>query len=197
MTKKLTLTISALIALAWAPALSAQLEDVWSAAGVTGIVDEADLNTHAFNSTGSVSIKSSVASGTLDIRFPVHVMPNHLAPAGACTELSAVLRDTGPGVRVLVSLVELGVKSGFEGQRTVRGQIDSDTTPRTSRLNEPLAYGRYRTCINVPSGSFQPFDFQFFTYYIEAQLIKTVAGGNPGPGLMSVQICHTDEACEP
>jgi hypothetical protein len=206
MANRLICCISAVLVLAWAPAARAQVEDIWSAAGVTGMVDEADGNIHSFNSTGSVSIKSSVASGTLDIRFPVHTMPNHLVPEGACTEFSAVLRDTGPGVRVIVRLVELGVKSGLEGRRTVLGQIDSDTTPRGGRLNEPLEYARYRTCLDIPTvrpalavaqGSFRPFDFQLFTYYVEAQLIKTAQGGNPGPGLMSVQICNTEEQCEP
>jgi hypothetical protein len=194
MTEKLTSMVAALIVLAWAPAASAQVEDIWSAAGVTGIVDEADLNMHTFNTSGSVSIKSSVASGTLDIRFPVHTMPAHDAPAGACTELRAVLRDTGPGVRVVVRLMQLGIRSGFAGQLTSLGQIDTDKSQRLSHLNEPLAYAEYRTCLNVPAG--RPFDFQLFTYYVEAQLIKTAAGGNPGPGLMSVQICHTEEQCE-
>ena len=188
--------ISAVIVLAWAPAASMQVPaDIWSAAAVTGTVDEADLNIHQYNTTGSVSIKSSVNSGTLDIRFPVQTMPNHFAPAGACTELRALLRDTGPGVRVIVRLMQLGVRSGFEGQLTSLGGIDSDTTRRLSALNQPDQYATYRACLNV--GTDRPFDFSFYTYYVEAQLIKTAAGGNPGPGLMAVQICHTEEQCEP
>ena len=197
MANRFTSSVSGLLILTMATAAPAQLvvEDIWSAAGVTGIVDEADLGIYAFNGTGSVSIKSSVASGILDVRFPVHTMPAHDAPPGACTELRALLRDTGPGVRVIVRLMQLGIKSGFDGQLTSLGQIDTNTTPRLSRLNEPLAYAQYRTCLNVPTG--RPFDFQFFTYYVEAQLIKTAEGGNPGPGLMAVQICHTEEQCEP
>jgi hypothetical protein len=186
--------ISAVIILVWAPAASAQVPaDIWSAAGVTGTIDEADLNIHQFNSTGSVSIKSSVGSGTLDIRFPVQTMPNHFAPAGACTELRAQLRDTGPGARVIVRLMQLGVRSGLEGQLTSLGGIDTDRTQRLSALNQPDQYATYRACLNV--GTDRPFDFAFFTYYVEAQLIKTTAGGNPG--LMTVQICHTEEQCEP
>src|SRR5919199_6386889 len=118
MANRLTWGISAALVLAWAPAMLAQfvVEDIWSAAGATGIVDEADRDIYQFNSTGSVSIKSSVASGTLDIRFPVQTMPAHDAPAGACTQLRALLRDTGPGVRVVVRLMQLGIKSGFDGQ---------------------------------------------------------------------------------
>jgi hypothetical protein len=185
--------ISATIVLAWALIASAQVPaDIWSAAGVTGTIDEADLNIYQFNSTGSVSIKSSVPSGTLDIRFPVHTMPNHSAPAGACTELRAVLRDTGAGARVIVRVMQLGIHSGFEGQLTSLGGIDSDRTPRLSPVNQPDQYAPYRTCLNVGT---TPFDFAFFTYYVEAQLIKTTAAANPG--LMSVQICHTEEQCEP
>lgn len=192
---KIASFISAAIVLACASTASAQVPDIWAAAGIAGIVDEADQNIHQFNSTGSVSIKYSVASGTLDIRFPVQTLPSHDAPAGACTEMRAVLRDTGAGSRVVLRLMRLGIGGGYEGQLTSMGGIDSDSTRRWSRLNEPLEYGQYRSCLNVPAGS--PFDFQFFTYYVEAQLIKTSDGGNPGPGLMAVQICHTDGQCEP
>jgi hypothetical protein len=187
--------ISAVIVLAWAPAASMQVPaDIWSAAAVTGIIDEADLNIHQFNSTGSVSLKYSVPSGTLDIRFPVQTMPNHFAPAGACTEMRAVLRDTGPGARVLVRLMQLGIRSGLEGRLTSLGGIDSDRSLRLSALGQPDQYASYRACLNV--GTDRPFDFSLYTYYVEAQLIKTAESGNPGPGLMSVQICHTEEQCE-
>jgi hypothetical protein len=196
MANRLASCISTLIVLASPLAAFAQVPDIWSAAGVTAIVDDSDQRIHQFNRTGSISIKSSVASGTLVMRFPVHTMPGHDAPDGACTELSAVLRDTGPGVRVIVRLMQLGLKSGFEGQLTSLGEIDSDTTPRGTRPGDtPTSYARYKTCLNVDNGA--PFDFSFFNYYVEALLMKTAAGGNPGPGLKSVQICHTEEQCEP
>jgi hypothetical protein len=186
--------ISAVFVLACAPVAFMQTPaDIWSAAGVTGSVDEADLNIHQFNSTGSVSIRSSVASGILDIRFPVATMTNHTAPTGACTELRAVLRDTGAGARVVVRLMQLGIRGGLERQLTSLGQIDSDRTPRLTALNEPDQYASYRTCLNVSTEP--PFDFASFNYYVEAQLIKTTSTANPG--LMAVQICHTNEQCEP
>jgi hypothetical protein len=196
MAKRLTGWFAAAILMSCVIGISAQVKDTWSAAGITGIVDESDMGIHQFNTTGSVSIKASVANGTLDIRFPVQTMPNHSAPQGACTELRALLRDPGPGSRVIVRLMQLGIKSGFDGELTSLVQIDSDTTPRLSRLNEPLEYAQYRACFPAPPGG-QPFDYDFFTYYVEAQLIKTSQGGNPGPGLMAVQICHTEEQCEP
>lgn len=78
---------------------------------------------------------------------------------------------------------------------TTLAQIDSDTATRMTNMNDLLQYAEYRTCYRPASGV--PFDFSFFNYYVDAQLIKTAAGGNPGPGLMSVQICHTEEQCEP
>jgi hypothetical protein len=192
--KRTVSVISAVISLAWVSTSAQTPADIWSAAGVTATIDEADLNIHQFNTAGSISIKSSVASGTLDIRFPVQTMPNHVAPAGACTQMRAVLRDPGAGSRVIVHLMRLGIGAGLEGQLTSLGGIDTDHTPRLTALNQPDEYAAYRACLNV--GTDRPFDFALFTYYVEAQLIKTAAGGNPGPGLMAVQICHTEEQCE-
>jgi hypothetical protein len=181
MAPRLTAFISAVVLLACAPAVSAQA--IWTASGVTGIVDEADTHLHSFNSTGSVSIKSSISGGTLDIRFPI----NALGPLGLseCVMMRARLRDTGAGARVLVSLIALDITTG---KRSVLGQIDSNNvTPP----GDPTQYELYRTCLNVDSSL--PFDFVFFTYYVEAQLIKTTATANPG--LMALQIC-TEDRCE-
>jgi hypothetical protein len=188
MGRQLTSFISAVLALACASAVSAQqgfFPSVWTAAGVTGIVDEADTNIYVFNSTGSVSIKKSVASGTLDIRFPVQTLPNNESPEGACVQMRARLRDTGVGARVLVRLIRLDVTSG--SLRSI-GEIDTNTVPEF----EGDHYSVYQTCLNVPNAF--PFDVGSFAYYVHAQLIKTTATANPG--LKAVQICNTDEACQ-
>jgi hypothetical protein len=167
---------------------------IWSAAGVTGIVDDADLNMHSFNSTGSVSIRSSVAAGTLDIRFPVQTVPHLLPPqTGDCAELRVNLRDTGPGARVIVRLMALSIFPGSGTKSTVLGAIDSDTRPPAGDATQ---YRSYATCLNTPSpGTESIFDMAFFTYYVDAQLIKTTAAANPG--LMSLQICPSQDACDP
>ena len=194
MTTRLTWGISTVLAFALAAAVGAQVpRDTWSAAGVTAIVDSEDRGVYQTNTTGSISIRASVARATLDLRFPIQTLPAHSAPAGACTELRASLRDTGPGARVIVRVMQLGVRNGFDGQLTNLGQIDTNSTPRLTHLNEPASYAQYRTCLNVNPAA--PFDFAFFTYYVEAELIKSSSGANPG--LKSVQICHTDEQCEP
>ena len=187
MAHRLASLVSVGFLLASAPGALAQgfFPSVWTAAGVTGIVDEADLAIHVFNNTGSVSIKSSVASGTLDIRFPVQTLPVNSSPSGACVQMRARLRDTGAGARVVVRLMRLDVTTG--SLRSL-GEIDTDTEP----LLEGNRYTLYQTCLAVPNAF--PFDVATFAYYVQAQLIKTAPTANPG--LMAVQICNTDEACQ-
>jgi hypothetical protein len=183
--------VSAVTVLAWAPVASAQ---IWSAAGVTGMVDEADQGIHSFNSTGSVSIKSSVARGTLDIRFPVQAVPDLLVPQESdCPELRVNLRDTGSGARVIVRLMALSIFPGSGTRLTSIAQIDSDTRPLGGDATQ---YRNHRTCLNgTPPGSEFIFDKAFFSYYVDVQLIKTSSTANPG--LMSVQICPSQDACDP
>jgi hypothetical protein len=194
MVRRLTLTsILAVIIIAGAPVVFAQTR-IWSAAGVTGIVDDADLNIHSFNSTGSVSIRSSVPAGILDIRFPVQTVPHLLPPQpGDCAEMRVNLRDTGPGARVIVRLMALSIFPGSGTRLTMLAAIDSDTQPP---VGDPTEYRSYRTCLNNTSpGSEAIFDYAFFSYYVDAQLIRTNASANPG--LMSVQICPAQDACDP
>ncbi len=187
MAPKLSSFITVVFVLACAPAALAQgfLPSVWTVPGVTGIVDDEDTAIYVFNNTGSVSIKSTVASGTLDIRFPVQTLPVNESPEGACVQMRARLRDTGAGARVLVRFMRLSISSG--SLRSI-GEIDTDTVPILGGNH----YSVYQTCLRVPNAF--PFDVGEFAYYVDAQLIKANATANPG--LMAVQICNTDEACQ-
>jgi hypothetical protein len=177
-----------------AASVAAADSGIWSAAGVTGIVDEAGLSIYKFNSTGSVSIKSSVNSGALEIRYPVQTVPDLLIPQqGDCPELRVNLRDTGAGARVLVRLMALSIFPGSGTQVTSLAEIDSDATSAPGGATE---YRSYRTCISrLPPGSEYLFDKAFFSYYVEAQLTKSTATANPG--LMSLQICPSQDRCDP
>ena len=186
--------VSAVIVLGWAQVASAQ---IWSAAGFTGMVDEADQTIHSFNSTGSVSIKSSVTRGMLDLRFPVQTLRDMLVPQeGDCPELRVNLRDTGAGARVIVRLMALSIFPGMDGAPrplTTLGQIDSDTRQPGA---DPTQYRSYAACIDrLPPGSEVLIDYAFFAYYVDVQLIKTTTTANPG--VMSVQICPAQDACDP
>src|SRR4051812_36666351 len=194
MPKIRTSLITALLVTAWAAGAGAQPPSIWSAAAVTGTVDEAGLNIYQFNSTGSASIKSSVSSGTLDLRFPVQTLPDLLMPQqGDCPELRVNLRDTGAGARVVVRLMALSIFPGSGTALTSLGVIDSNATAMSG---DPTQYRTYRTCLNTPSpGSEFLIDRAFFAYYVDAELTKSTPSANPG--LMSVQICPSQDACEP
>jgi hypothetical protein len=192
MARRLMLSLASVVLVLLSPLVA--YGQIWSAAGVTAIVDEEDLNIHRFNSTGSVSIKPTVTSGTLDLRFPVHDLEDLLIPQqGDCPEIRANLRDTGAGARVIVRLMALSIFPGSGTQVTTLAQIDTNTSPAAGG---PTDYRSFRTCIdNTPPGSEFLIDKAFFSYYVEAQLIKTTATANPG--LMSVQICPSQDRCDP
>jgi hypothetical protein len=179
--------ISAVIVLAWATVASAQ----WSAAGATGAVDESDLSMYVFGSNGAVALRSSVR-GTLNVRFPVEIRTPVQTRDSDCPEIQAVLRDTGPGARVIVRLMRLGIGGEATiGELISIGEIDSDTRPP---VGDPNRFRSFRACLVSPS----PDGFEGgidFTYYVEAQLIKTTATGNPG--LMAVRFCSSQDFCDP
>jgi hypothetical protein len=175
--------VSAVIVLTWAPVASAQLR---SAAGIDGNVDEEDLSIYRFNDTGSVSIKSSVTRGTLNIRFQIGEF-SWVRQDGDCPELRANLRDTGAGARVIVRLMRLGIGGEAPvGELTVIAAIDSDA----SAIPPSTRYVPHRVCI--PGDPLSPVEY---TYFIDAQLIKTNSTANPG--LMSVQLCRSQDFCDP
>jgi hypothetical protein len=179
------------IAIGLAATLSAQRPaSIWTQLANTGEVDEADLSVFQFHDTGSVAIKSGVSNTTLDIRYSISANGNYgfegTPPSEGpdpCIRLKASLRDTGAGARVIVRLKQMDIGSG--AMKTL-AMIDSDRDGLVS-----TDYILYQACANVPIDF--PFDFRFFTYFVEAQLIKTAAGANPG--LKVVQVCGA-LACE-
>jgi hypothetical protein len=173
-----------------ATAAAQQPASIWTQLANTGEVDEADASIYQFHDTGAVAIKSGVTNATLDIRYSISANGNYGFQGDPpeegptpCVQLKASLRDTGPGARVVVRLKQMDIGSGTI---TTLAEIDSN------RENLPSTnYILYQQCANVPVDF--PFDFRFFTYFVEAQLTKTSASGNPG--LKVVQVCGA-LACE-
>jgi hypothetical protein len=186
MPRRLIWFVSAVIVFGWAPDASAQF---WSTPGFVGIVDEADMSMHVFGSSGAVAIRSSVARGTLNIRYPILIggFGEFFPPeSGDCTQIRAMLRDTGPGARVIVRLMRLSIGGDLVlGELSSLAEIDSDT-----RQPSGNQYSRYSACLTEDPGAAGD-----YTYFFDVQLIKTTATGNPG--LMSLQICGNEDACEP
>ena len=185
MANRLSWLISAVLLLAWAPDASAQF---WSAPGFVGIVDEADTSMHVFGSNGAVAIRSSVSRGTLNVRYPILVGGFGAFQPGPsdCTQIRVIVRDPGPGARVIVRLVGLGIGGeAVIGELRTLAEFDSDT-----RAPSGNQYVKYSACFNQEPGPHGD-----YTYFMEAALIKSTATANPG--LMSLQICSSDDACEP
>jgi len=183
-----------MVAIGMAIALGASVaaqrpSSIWTQLANTGEVDEADLSTYLLHNTGSVSIKSGVTNATVDIRYSISANgdygfqnPPEEGP-NPCIRLKASLRDTGAEARVVVRLKQMNIASG--AMKTL-AEIDSNLSGVVS-----TNYTLSQQCANVPVDS--PFDFRFFTYFVEAQLSKTAASGNPG--LKVVQVCGA-LACE-
>jgi hypothetical protein len=187
MPRRLIWFVSAVIVFGWAPDASAQF---WSTPGFVGIVDEADMSMHVFGSSGAVAIRSSVARGTLNIRYPILIggFGEFFPPeSGDCTQIRAMLRDTGPGARVIVRLMRLSIGGDLVlGELSSLAEIDSDT----SLAGPSNQFTRRQACLTEHPGAFGD-----YTYFVDVQLIKTTATANPG--LMSLQICSNEDACEP
>lgn len=196
MTRSIAFVVSTVLALT-AGAVAQTIDSrIWSAIANTGTVDEADHSIYLYHGTGSVAIKPGVSKATLDIRYNVTGLNflDGLRPPdpdsedeglGGCVALRAVIRDTGPGARVIVKLQQLDL---FRGTGiTTLGQIDSDAS-----LLASTEYHRFERCLDLP------WDFQFeygqFVYFVEAQLIKTSSAANPG--LKAVSICNRTVMCD-
>jgi hypothetical protein len=171
--------------LAIAGTSSAQL---WVAS--TGTVDEGSLGTFAFTG-GVATLKPTVSTGFAIIRYNVLPVGTLIQPItqGCCESRALMVRyeDDGSGAQVIVTLKRYNVHTG---QVTTLLTFDSNKHPQQSSFQEPVP--------TIGEGSF--FNFNFAegptegaqdlggdsAYYIEAQLTRSAAGGNPG--LASVRI---------
>jgi hypothetical protein len=174
------LTVTVML-LCHAAVVSAQSQ-CWTMAGSTGTVDEAALNIVTLtNNTAAIS--SAVAAATADIRYNVLAMNGVFGGAMNGKELTVRFADNGPAAQVIVRVQRVHIDTGV---LTTLGTLNSNFYPAST-------VAQTRTAVVNCQGP--ELDFQNHIYYIEAQLIKTGAGGTPL--IRSLQICPSFVACSP
>jgi hypothetical protein len=148
-----------------AAVVSAQ-DPCWSMGGSTGTIDEADLNIVTLtNNTAAAS--SAITSATADIRYNVVAVDGIFGGDNNTKTLTVRFADNGAAAQVLVSLRRV---HSVTGVLTTLAQLNSNNYP-------PSTVAQTRSISFNCQGP--EFDFENHIYYIEVQLIKTGAGGNP------------------
>ena len=159
----------------------------WASVAATAAIDEGDRNKVVFASDGSASIRSTISSTSAKLRFPVVKTPSLLVPISRPDELGSLVfvmraRDNGPAARVIATLkrVTFGFYGGPE-RSDVAGIIDSEQHPQGDGW--VTASGTLQGCCwlrNPRTGGAEALDFLDSAYFVEVQLIKNSADGNPG-----------------
>lgn len=146
----------------------------WTMGGSTGTVDEADLNLVVLTDN-TAAISSAMTNATGDIRYNVVAVDGVFGGERNMKTLTVRFADNGTAAQVIVRLRRVHI---FTGVLTTLVELNSNDYPAS-------------TVAQTQSQAFNcqepEFDFENYIYYIEVQLIKTGAGGNPL--IRSIQIC--------
>ncbi|MBL8206642.1 MAG: hypothetical protein JNM09_20575 [Blastocatellia bacterium] len=145
----------------------------WTCNGATGTVDETayDLTQYL---NGAVFLNDWAADGSVAvIRYNITATTGLWK--GMTTEFRARVLDNGPQSRVILYVRRYNLSTGAI---TTLGQIDSDNYSASSGFQVMRAYiGNCNSAMIVS-------DFDNYSYYVEAHLMRTGWGGNPGLGLL-------------
>jgi hypothetical protein len=168
-----------LCAAAMSTAATAQ---VWVAS--TGTVDPASLSSALVNGQ-LVFIRPGLATGTVTIRYNVlpvgDLITNLTQPCCQSRELVVRYMDNGPGAQVLVKLKRYNVNTGAV---TTLLTFNSKNFPSQTNFQQqipgPMSFFNFSFADGPINGvNDQGGDS---VYYIEATLVRSAPGGNPGLG---------------
>jgi hypothetical protein len=158
--------------LALAPVDALAQAKPWTSVGSAGTVDEADASLVSYNQ-GIATIAAGAAVGTsVDIRYNVVAVDGVFGGEGIA--LVARFRDAGATERVILRLKRYSLVNGATQTLLT---LDSNVYPASAAF-QTRSVG---TCS-------ADFDFANNGYFVEAQLIRTGAGGLPQLGLQKIGI---------
>lgn len=166
-----TLSLSLLVAVLTTGLSTAWAQ--WTTVGSAGTVDEADLGIVLLGSplSGAVMV-SPAAVGTLHVRY--NVVKVNLGPSGGFLALRSRFR-AGDGGRVVMRLKRY---ASLTGAITTMLTLDSNDFPLTAlwQVQEvsPCTLGLV-------------LDFDKNAYFMDVEITKTAAAGNPALGVIQVR----------
>ena len=178
-------------------AVVATLHADWTGVAATAAIDEGDLGKVVFNSDGSAEIRPTISSTSAKLRLTVPETERLRVPKPRPDEVGNLVfamrvRDNGAAARVIATLKRVSVGYFIDRPRTdVAATIDSDLFApgdgwMTAWANPNQLYSSCCWIRNPNTGTREGLDFFDVGYFVEVQLIKNSAEGNPG--VMSVAI---------
>jgi hypothetical protein len=160
----------------------------WTHLGAMGTPTSSTASLAQFNDAGTISIKSSVASGTLRVKYNVTAVDGVLDRTSDHQRLCLMMvarADTSDS-RVIATLYRQTIDTNQP--RVVIGTIDSAHFPADGVTGYRMMTACDMTDDAAAGAPLESLNFAFEAYFIEAQLIKKSSAGNPG--LQTVAIGH-------
>jgi hypothetical protein len=183
----------------WTVSLPAQQEELplnhppqaqmaWTSIGATGTPDDGDAELVRFGANGAVAVTDGLAFPTVAVlRYNVvstlglYALPeNRGDPVPRC--LDVAYRDNGPHARVIVRLKRLMPDVGVQTVATFDSDFHVNGQPRLSAGEN---FTEIHDVCTIPPGTFSAMNQQVF--FLEAQLFRTSAAGNPGLQSMTIE----------
>jgi len=162
----------------------ANAQRAWTCNGATGTVDETayDLTQYL---NGAVFLNDWAASGA-DAVIRYNITATSGLESGNRTIFKARILDNGPQSRVILYVRAYHLTTGAI---TTLGQIDSDSYPASSSF-QVMETGMGMCSFTGQGGKPAVNNFDEYAYYVEAHLMRTGWGGNPGLGLLWMKNNH-------
>ena len=148
----------------------------WTVAGSTATVDEGDLGEVAL-ANQNLQLNSAISSATITARYSVTGIEEDFWEVPRKMRLIVRFRDIGNGL-ILLTLKQQPLSSSTA---TNLLSFNSDSYPQVS------GYQNTPSPLETGCAFGGGFSFQNNLYFIEVDMSKTLAAGNPG--LQTIQVC--------